>query len=66
MLECTGLTMTTMARIQTQHLSYSLTGLGIGVTKGLAEVRTRWQPLFSKLCAALMVLLGVLLMFYVE
>jgi copper resistance protein D len=58
--------MTTMARIQTQHLSYSLTGLGIGVTKGLAEVRSRWQPLFTKLCAALMVLLGVLLMFYVE
>jgi putative copper resistance protein D len=56
----------TMARIQTQHLSYSLTGLGIGVTKGLAEVRTRWQPRFTELCAALMVLLGLLLMIYVE
>jgi hypothetical protein len=40
--------MVTMARIQTQHLSYSLTGLGIGVTKGLAEVRTRWQPVFTR------------------
>jgi hypothetical protein len=58
--------MVAMARIQTQHLSYSVTGLGIGVTKGLAEVRTTWQPLFTKLCAALMVLLGILLMGYVE
>jgi putative copper resistance protein D len=58
--------MVTMARIHMQHLSYSLTGLGIGVTKGLAEVRTRRQPLFTKLCAALMVLLGILLMGYVE
>jgi uncharacterized membrane protein len=58
--------MVTTARIQTQHRSYSLTGLGVGVTKGLAEVRTRWQPLFTKLCAALMALLGILLMGYVE
>jgi hypothetical protein len=38
----------------------------VGVTKGLAEVRTRWQPLFTKLCAALMALLGILLMGYVQ
>ena len=58
--------MVTMARIQTQHLSYSLTGFGIGLTKGLAEVRTGWQPLFTRFCAALMALLGMLLMVYVE
>ena len=58
--------MVIMARIQTQHLSYSITGLGIGVSKGLAEARTRWQPLFTKLCAALLILLGFLLMGYVE
>jgi predicted secreted protein len=56
----------TMARIQTQHLSYSLTGFGIGLTKGLAEVGTRWQPLFTRFCAALMTLLGILLLIYVE
>ena len=56
----------TMARIQTQHLSYSLTGFGIGLTKGLAEVGTRWHPLFTRFCAALMALLGMLLMVYVE
>jgi copper resistance protein D len=58
--------MVTMARIQMQHLSYSITGLGIGVSKGLAEVRTSWQPLLTKLCAALLILLGFLLMGYVE
>jgi copper resistance protein D len=58
--------MATMARIQTQHLSYSATGFGIGVTKGLSEVHTRWRRVFTGLCSALMVVLGVLLMFYVE
>jgi copper resistance protein D len=58
--------MATMARIQTQHLSYSATGFGIGVTKGLSEIHTRWRRVFTGLCSALMVVLGVLLMFYVE
>lgn len=56
----------TMERIQMQHFSYSGAGLGIGVSKGLAEVRNRWQWFFARLYPALMMVLGILLMVYVE
>jgi hypothetical protein len=58
--------MAIMEHIQAQHLSYAVTGLGIGLTKGLAEIRTRWQTIFAKLWPALMVVLGILLMLYTE
>jgi hypothetical protein len=58
--------MATMARIQMQHFSYSGAGLGIGVSKGLAEIRSRWQTVFSRIHPVLIILLGVLLMAYVE
>jgi hypothetical protein len=58
--------MALMERIQSQHLSYSLTGFGIGISKGLSEIRSRWQNIFSKVWPALMIVLGVLLMFYAE
>jgi copper resistance protein D len=58
--------MAIMARIQAQHLSYAATGLGIGLTKGLAEFRTRWRTIFAKLWPTLMIVLGVLLMLYTE
>jgi hypothetical protein len=58
--------METMERIQMQHFSYSGAGLGIGLTKGLAEVHSRWQPVFARLYPALMIVLGILLMGYVE
>lgn len=55
-----------MARIQTQHLSYTTAGFGIGLTKGLSEIKTNWQGVFAKLWPSIMIILGVLLMFYVE
>jgi putative copper resistance protein D len=55
-----------MARIQHQHLGYTAAGLGIGVTKGLSEMRTNWQSIFEKVWPSIMIVLGVLLMFYVE
>ena len=58
--------MTAMARIQMQHFSYSGTGLGIGISKGLSEVPNRWQSIFSKVYPLLMILLGVLLTIYIE
>ena len=58
--------MAIMARIQAEHQSYAATGFGIGLTKGLAEVRTRWRTVFAKLWPTLMIVLGVLLMFYTE
>jgi hypothetical protein len=58
--------MAIMERIQAEHLSYAITGFGIGVAKGLAETRTRWRAVFSRLWPTLMIALGVLLMFYQE
>ncbi|MDP9339908.1 MAG: hypothetical protein M3P45_13690 [Acidobacteriota bacterium] len=55
-----------MARIQHEHLSYTVSGFGIGLTKGLSELRTNWQGIFAKLWPSIMIILGVLLMFYVE
>ncbi len=55
-----------MVRIQHEHMSYMAAGFGIGLTKGLSEVKTGWQGLFAKLWPSIMIVLGVLLMFYVE
>jgi putative copper resistance protein D len=55
-----------MARIQSEHHSYTVTGLSLGLTKGLSEIKTDWQSLFARLWPAIMIFLGVLLMFYVE
>lgn len=55
-----------MVRIQNEHHSYTAAGFGIGLTKGLSEVKTNWQPLFDKLWPSIMIVLGVMLMFYVE
>ena len=58
--------MATMQRIQAQHFSYSGTGLGIGLAKGLSEVPNKWQSIFARLYPTLMIVLGILLMVYVE
>jgi len=58
--------MAIMARIQAEHFSYAVTGFGIGLTKGLADIATKWQIVFAKTWPILMVVLGVLLMRYVE
>lgn len=58
--------MEVMARIQYQHLSYTLAGISIGLVKGMAETKTRLQVGFEKGWPLLMIVLGVLLMFYRE
>lgn len=55
-----------MARIQAQHLSYAVAGIGVGLAKGSAEVKTRFQAGFGKVWPLLLIVLGVLLMFYRE
>jgi copper resistance protein D len=55
-----------MAHIQSEHLSYAAIGLGIGVSKGLAETRTPWQKIFAVVWPLLMIVLGALLMMYTE
>jgi hypothetical protein len=58
--------METMARIQSEHLSYTVTGLGIGVAKGLSEMKLRSLAIFGKVWPILLAILGVLLIFYRE
>jgi len=55
-----------MHRIQSQHYSFAVTGLGIALSKGLAETPFEWRPFFERLFPALLVVLGALLMVYVE
>jgi hypothetical protein len=58
--------METMRRIQAEHMSYLMCGLGIGLSNGLSELRPRAAGIFRKIWPSLMILLGVLLMFYTE
>jgi copper resistance protein D len=58
--------MAIMERIQAEHLGYSVTGMCIGFAKGLAEIASKWQIIFARIWPILMVVLGVLLMRYVE
>ena len=58
--------METMARIQSQHMSYTLSGFGIGLTKGLSTVSSRSALIFGRVWPLLMIALGVLLTFYRE
>ncbi len=58
--------MAIMHRVQSQHLAYSITGFGIGLSKGLSEFRITWQSILAKLWPGLMIGLGVLLLLYRE
>jgi hypothetical protein len=55
-----------MSRIQSEHLSYSMAGMGLGLAKGLAELRTPFQAVFARVWPLLMIVLGLLLMCYRE
>jgi hypothetical protein len=55
-----------MHRIQSQHVSFALTGFGIAVSKGLAETRITWRSFFGRLFPALLIVLGALLLVYAE
>jgi len=55
-----------MAKIQSEHWSYAMVGLGIGVSKGVADFAGSAQRIFAKIWPTLLFGLGVLLMFYRE
>ena len=57
-----------MARIQSEHLSYAVVGIGIGLSKALADLGSPSpaRKIFSSLWPLLMFGLGILLMFYRE
>ena len=58
--------MSTMERIQMQHFSYAALGVGIAVTKGVADTETPISRLSSYLWPTLMVILGFVLARYTE
>jgi len=58
--------MEVMRRIQSEHLSFAVTGFGIALTKGLAETPFAGRPFFKRLFPALLFVLGALLLVYVE
>ena len=58
--------MAVMARVQSEHLNFAVTGFGIGILKGLSEVKSRWQLALARLWPIGLITLGVLLMLYTE
>jgi copper resistance protein D len=58
--------MKVMAHIQTQHRWFAAAGLGIAVTKGLAETTHKGHQVLKRTWPALLTVLGVLLMAYTE
>lgn len=58
--------MMVMNRIQAQHLRFAIVGGGVGIVKGLSELRTRWQAVFIRCWPLLLIILGILLMRYTE
>ncbi len=56
----------TMQKIQHQHLGFAMTGFGIAVSKAFADVGKFHPRLMRNLFAALMVVLGCLLLAYTE
>lgn len=58
--------MTVMARVQSEHLNFAVTGFGIGILKGMSEIKNRWQLVLARLWPIGLITLGVLLMLYTE
>jgi hypothetical protein len=58
--------MTSMEHIKMQHFSYAAAGVGIAVSKGLADTPVRGRGVFRILWPVLMMVLGALLMTYTE
>jgi hypothetical protein len=55
-----------MARIQSEHLTFSIAGIGVALTRSLSKVETNWRNLFSRIWPVLMLVLGILLTLYRE
>jgi hypothetical protein len=58
--------MVVMERIRNEHLSFAAVGFAIGLTNVLAGKRGAWRGAFARVWPVLMVVLGVLLLFYRE
>jgi hypothetical protein len=58
--------MKTMERIQLQHFSYALLGVGIAVSKGVSDSSYSMRRIFGVFCAFFFFSLRFLLVFYTE
>lgn len=58
--------MAVMEHIQNQHRAFAATGVGIAMSKRLSDMDLPSYRFFSKLCPLLMIVLGILLIFYTE
>ena len=58
--------MSTMHHIQMQHFSYAALGVGIAITKGVADTETSWSRVSRYVWPTLMVILGLVLARYTE
>lgn len=58
--------MAIMQHIQSEHLSFAATGVGIGLFAGLSEFPTRLKSTFARLFPTMMIALGILLLLYTE
>lgn len=58
--------MSAMERIQMQHFSYAVAGVGIALSKGISDAPLKARRVFRVLWPLCMITLGVLLMLYVE
>jgi hypothetical protein len=58
--------MVVMERIKSEHLSFAAVGFAIGLTNALAGNKGTWRGAFARIWPVLMVVLGVLLLFYRE
>jgi hypothetical protein len=58
--------MEVMEHIKSEHLGFAIVGGGVALTKGISEIEGGWQGVFKKVWPALMIVLGILLMFYTE
>src|SRR6267378_7100329 len=48
--------MMVMNRIQAQHLRFAIVGGGVGIVKGLSELRTRWRAVFIQCWPLLLII----------
>src|SRR5262249_59360493 len=49
-----------MARIQSEHLSYSMAGIGVALTKSLSEIGTHWRKVVGKIWPVFMMSVRIL------
>jgi len=55
-----------MMMVQQQHFWFGVVGVGIALTKLLAELKWPWKSLFARVWPSLMMVMGVLLLVYKE